>query len=154
MPHLSGYAGAVTFTGGGSDTVFGPTTSELKLNSWEITQETDSFEAKSKGDAWYSTFPTASRWFGTMTFLVQDMLANDQVEDMEIRGSGLTDAVKTFDAVFKTSADGDAYTGQGIITRMRTTDPLDGPVEQVVEFKGGSTLTSPEIAVVFVGVGV
>lgn len=139
MAHLSGYTGNISFTGAASDTIFSPTLgTDLEIQAWSIRQTTDEFGVSSKSEAWEVTFGTASEWTATATFLLEDSIVAPF--DVEIRGSGTTDAEKTFDATFITTT-GEKYAGVGIVANIVTDDPLDGPVTVTVELEGNGELT-------------
>jgi hypothetical protein len=140
MAHISGYTGSISFTGGDDDAIFSPSSTEMKLTEWEVTQLTDSFGAFAKGEAWEAAFGAGSEWGGRLRFLPQDILALGEHEHFEIRESTKS-SPKTFTADFESVASGDKYTGSGIITGMRSVSPLEGPYEIEVNFEGDGALT-------------
>lgn len=153
MAYISGKAGTVTFTGTSGPTIFAPTEgTTFSLVSWEVISEADTFEAEAKADNWVTIFSKAARWYGRMTFLAHDILAAGEDDNFVVRGP--TTAEKTFDAVFKTTADADGFTGTGLITNVTTLSPDGAPVEVTVEFKGGSPGTSDTTrSVAYAGTG-
>jgi hypothetical protein len=141
--YVSGYTGNIAFSGTASDTVFNPTIdTDFSLESWSIRQVTDEFGVSAKGDAWETTFGTASEWSATVVFLLEDTIAAnaDAGFDIEIRGGAGT-AVKDFDAAttFITTT-GETYTGGGIVTSIETDAPQDGPIRVTVGLEGNGKL--------------
>ncbi len=141
MAHLSGYEGSMTYTGTSSDTNFDAedTLNDLALESWTITQETDSFKVFAKSEAFKTTFCTRSRWSGTATYVVESGVLALNGRNMEIRGDGIA-AHKQFIGTFIT-ATGDSYSGTALVVGMNTEDPLDGPARITVDFKGDGSLS-------------
>ena len=137
MAYLSGYAGSVTFTGTQGAVIYNPPATDIKVTRWEIDQETDTHEAKAKGDDWVETFAMASRFRGRLGFL---LLAGSAVAggSMEIRTAGSVGKTIAFVLVAKA---GTEFTGAGFLTAMSTACPLDGPVEHTVSFIGNGALT-------------
>lgn len=140
MAHLSGYLGSMTYTATSSDSNFDAldVLNDFALESWEVTQETDTFKVFAKSEAWKATFAMRSRWRGTATYLVEGGVLAANGRNMEIRGSGV--GHKTFVGTFVTGS-GEAYTGTGLIVGMNTDDPLDGPVRITVDMKGDGAFT-------------
>ena len=135
MAHLSGYTGTLTYTGSAAAELFAPTDTSVKLQSWSVTQTTDTHEAIAKQDVGVTTFPMASRWVGTATYLQQSTAITGELAIREAASTGKTIAVS-----FLTDA-GDSYDGTGFVTSIATDCPLDGPDTVTVEFTGNGILT-------------
>ena len=136
MAHLSGYTGSLTYSTPASNVLFSPTDASVILQSWTVTQTTDTHEAIAKGDIGVTTFPMASRWTGTATYLQQDTVAAANDGDLAIREDSTGKAI----AVSFVTDTGDSYDGTGFVTSISTDDPLDGPVTVTVEFTGNGIL--------------
>lgn len=140
MAHISGFTGAIAFGGASSDTNFNPAASSLTVQSWGLTQNTDTHEAYAKNESWATTFYAGSSWTGTATFLAEDALAANNM-DFEIRAAG--EVGKAFTSIqFEFVSGADYFTGSGIVTGMTMDNPLDGPVTVTVNFTGDGSLTA------------
>lgn len=134
MPHVSGRSGTMTF-GAESGTEFNPGTG-IDLQSWTLTQETDTFEAFSKADHFVTSFRTVTRWSGTATFLHDDggLIDTMAIREASTEGKLITGLVLSTDGT-------DAYNGNAIVTRGVTESPLDGPLSFTLDFVGNGVLT-------------
>jgi hypothetical protein len=133
MAHLSGYGGTVTFAGAESTSVYAPAVTDLKILDWELDQETDTFEARAKGDSHVETFAGASRWSGRITSLVQSGMVTAG-HPLELRAASVAAKTADITLTYGTSV---THIGDVLVTRMTARSPVDGPCEHVIEFKGG-----------------
>lgn len=136
MAHVSGRTGTVAFDAAASTTVFGPGTTDIDLLSWELTTETDTFEAFSKADDFVTTFSTVTRWSGSAEYLHEDGVV---AAVLAIREDG--QEAKVVATITLTTGDSDAWKGACIITRSVSASPIDGPATYRFEFVGNGALT-------------
>lgn len=136
MAHISGYDGSIVM-GTAGDTEFGPSqTNTVKLQTWTVRQKVDTFTAMAKGDAWKAKFATAADWTATVTFLMQDAAASDE---LAIRKAAT--AAKAMTNVDFITTGGDKFEGSGYAAGVDIDDPLDAPVTVTVEIEGNGALT-------------
>jgi hypothetical protein len=134
----------MTYTATSTDTNFAAddALNPLALETWNITQETDSFKVFTKSEAFKTTFGTRSRWRGTATYIMERPttgIITSAGRNMEIRGDGVV-AHKQFVGTFVTGS-GEVFTGTALVVGLDTDCPLDGPDMVNVTFKGDGELT-------------
>lgn len=126
MAHLSGFDGSIT-----GDLV-GAGELGLKIESFDVDDVADVIEARAKGDAGYTTFLGARKWTGTISFLVQSDAAAASLE----AGQVITD----IDFVLETAVPLKVLTGNGHLSNVKTSSPIDGPVAGTATITGNGVI--------------
>lgn len=126
MAHLSGFDGSIT-----GDLV-GAGELGVKIEAFDVDDVADVIEARAKGDAGYTTFLGARKWSGTIEFLVQDDAAAASLEAGQ--------AITAIAFVLKTSVPLKILTGNGHLSNVKTSSPIDGPLKGTATITGNGVL--------------
>lgn len=139
MAHQGGYGGTITL-GVAADAEFGPTSTEIALQRWDVVAETDTFGAYAKSDAFETTFNTGTRWRATIEALMETGAAATKLDIRKAATAAKAMTAVKFHA--QSGAGTDNYlTGSGFVTSVDFDDPLDGPVLATFEMEGDGGLT-------------
>lgn len=139
MAHRSGYGGTITL-GTAADTEFGPTATEIALQTWNVVAETDTFEAYAKGDSFVETFNTGTRWSATITALMESGAAAAKLDIRKAATAAKAMGDYGGTLVKFNVVSGTYLTGGGWVTDVSFDDPLDGPVIATITMEGDRDL--------------